>query len=266
MEQPKISIITVCLNSAKTIKDTIESVLAQTYTNYEYIIADGLSVDNTIDIIDSYIPQFEGKLTYYQRKDTGMYNAINDAIRKCQGDVIGILNSDDFYDKHTLEYVANEWVKHDDKKIVIVGDMVRVSRANEIIHRYHFTQSMIDRKCCFGHPAMFAGSEVYRSIGLYDESFRWAADGEWQYRAHDSADIKWVLCPVVFNNMREGGASDNIKYIKQWFKERVRMKRMHNKGTLFHIYLQESISVMRTILKNSIPKVLVKYIYRVRYR
>lgn len=71
---------------------------------------------------------------------------------------------------------------------------------------YTFNNEQVKKKQCFGHPSMFAAKSVYDKIGLYDESYRFAADGEWQYRAHEDPAIKYVLCHKVFNHMREGGA------------------------------------------------------------
>lgn len=93
----KISIITATYNSEKTIKDTIESILKQTYTNYEHIIVDGLSKDNTMQIVKEYETKHNGKLKYISEKDLGLYDAMNKGIRLATGDIIGILNSDDIY-------------------------------------------------------------------------------------------------------------------------------------------------------------------------
>lgn len=93
----KISIITVTYNSEKTLKDTLESVLKQTYTNYEHIIVDGLSKDNTMKLIKEYEPKYNGKLKYISEKDSGLYDAMNKGIKMATGDAIGILNSDDIY-------------------------------------------------------------------------------------------------------------------------------------------------------------------------
>ena len=263
--QPLISIITVSLNSEKTISRTMESVLRQTFHDYEYWIIDGASTDHTIDIIKRYEPKFEGRLHYISEKDTGMYNAINKGIKKCTGKIIGILNSDDYYSEDTFESLSEIWNVENCDNLIISGDMVRVSHNDEEIYRYHFTEQQIKNRSCFGHPSMFASRMVYETVGLYDESYRWAADGEWQYRAHENANVRWVLCPRVFNHMREGGASDNSKYRWVWFKERVRMKKAHNRGSLLKIYIQEFKSVIRTDIKAIMPKRWMGIVYRMKY-
>ena len=93
----KISIITATFNSAKTLSQTLESVLKQTYHDYEHIIVDGLSKDNTMEIVKQYEAKYNGKLKYISEKDTGIYDAMNKGIKMATGDVIGILNSDDIY-------------------------------------------------------------------------------------------------------------------------------------------------------------------------
>ena len=93
----KISIITATYNSEKTLKDTLESVLKQTYTDYEHIIIDGLSKDSTMEIVKEYEPKYNGKLRYISEKDSGIYDAMNKGIKMAEGEVIGLLNSDDIY-------------------------------------------------------------------------------------------------------------------------------------------------------------------------
>ena len=94
----KVSVITVCYNSARTIEATIQSILMQTYSNIEYIIIDGASRDNTLDIIKKYEKEFNGRLTVVSEPDNGIYDAMNKGIRMATGEVIGLLNSDDTYE------------------------------------------------------------------------------------------------------------------------------------------------------------------------
>lgn len=101
------SLITTTFNSGKTLEDTIQSVFSQSYLNIEYIIIDGLSEDNTIDIIRKYEPLFRGRLKWISEKDNGLYDAMNKGIRMATGDIVGIINSDDFYHRRdTISKVA----------------------------------------------------------------------------------------------------------------------------------------------------------------
>lgn len=265
IKRPLLSIITVCLNSEKTISRTIESVVNQSFQNYEYIIIDGKSTDNTLKIISDYKDILGNKLRIISEKDSGMYNAINKGISMTTGKYVGIINSDDFYDINTFEHINNIDKNTTDKEVIIIGDMERVSANGDLIYRYRYSYNLVKQKACFGHPSMFATKEVYDLIGLYDESFKWAADGEWQYRAHEYDRIKWILCPFVFNHMREGGASDNPKYKWIWFKERVKMKKRYNKKLIPLIYLDEIKSLIRTEIKSIIPSSFQKFLYKIRY-
>ena len=263
--QPLISIITVCLNSEKTIRATLESIISQTYENYEYIIKDGGSKDNTINIIEEYIPKFKGKLKLLEKPDTGIYNAMNQGIAVCSGDIIGIINSDDYYAPYTLADVAEIYRAQNDPMIVIIGDMEKVSSNGELIYRYMYNEAMVEKKGCFGHPSMFATREVYKKIGYYDESYMLAADGDWQYRAMYDHEITVLLSHKVYNHMREGGASDNPKYRWKWFKERYRLETTYHRGTSIQIIFREIKSLLRTDLKIILPRKVQEHLYKVRY-
>ena len=109
----KISIITASYNRGKTIRHTVESVLRQTYPDFEYIVVDGGSTDNSIDIVKEYQVAFKGRLKWISERDKGIYDAMNKGIRIATGDVVGILNSDDFYtDENVLQTVADNFVNH----------------------------------------------------------------------------------------------------------------------------------------------------------
>lgn len=261
-ENPLISIVTVCFNSAATIEMTIKSVLEQTYQNYEYIIIDGASSDNTVDIIKRYLPLSKGRMQYISEKDSGIYNAMNKGIKRCSGVLIGIINSDDYYSQNTLELVAERYKQEKYKLIVINGEMERVTEDGEIVKRYHFSEKDVENKNSFGHPAMFAARAVYDKIGYYDESYKLVSDADWQYRALEDPEVRYVICHEVFNHMREGGASDNYKYRWKWFHERIRLRRTHKKGTLLAIYGRAWRNVLVADIKHFFPKKLVKGIYK----
>lgn len=263
---PKITVITACYNSEKTIEITLKSMLNQTYQNFEYLIIDGKSTDNTLEIIENYRKQFKERLRIISEKDNGIYDAMNKGIKNATGSIIGILNSDDFYSPDTLQKVADTYEKQQYPLLVINGDLNRIDSDGNVVHTYHYKQKQIENGEFFGHPSMFAASAVYDKIGLYDQSYRFAADGDWQYRAHDDDEVKYLLCPSVFNNMREGGATDNRRYRFVWFKERVRMRKSHNRGNLFSIYLTEIVALLGTEIKALTPKKLQKTLYSLYYR
>lgn len=259
---PLISIVTACFNSEKTIRTTIESVLNQTYPHFEYIIKDGGSKDGTLAIAEEYREAFGGRLRIISQPDSCMYEAMNQGIEASKGEIVGIINSDDYYSPDTLERVAAAYEKADSTLLVVIGDMERVTESGEFVCRYHFTQDMVDRKECFGHPSMFAARAVYDKLGLYDTSYHLAADGDWQYRAMEDDRVVVQLCPEVFNHMREGGASDRMKYRWKWFQERSRMRLEHHRGPAIKIYASEFYKVLKADVKNILPKKAIQSIYR----
>lgn len=93
----KVSVITATWNSGATLCDTLESVLNQTYPDIEHVIVDGGSTDNTMELVREYEPRYNGKLRYISEPDKGIYDAMNKGVEMATGDIIGILNSDDFY-------------------------------------------------------------------------------------------------------------------------------------------------------------------------
>lgn len=126
----KVSIITVAYNSEKTIADAIKSVLAQTYYDIEYWIIDGLSKDNTLEIVKKYEKEANGKLHWISEKDNGIYDAMNKGIAKSTGDVIGILNSDDFFTSNdVIEKMVCAFKESPDTDIVF-GDVHFVKEGN----------------------------------------------------------------------------------------------------------------------------------------
>ena len=118
----KISIITATYNSGKTVGDTLRSVLAQTYHDYELLVVDGASKDNTLEVVKKMEPLFEGRMRYISEPDKGIYDAMNKGIRMATGDIIGILNSDDFYTSDdALACIA--WVLENEKVDAVYGDI-----------------------------------------------------------------------------------------------------------------------------------------------
>ena len=126
----KISIITVTYNSSKTLADTINSVLLQSHTDFEYIIIDGKSTDETLSIIKKYEPKFKGKLKWISEQDHGIYDAMNKGIKIATGDIIGILNSDDFFSRSNILEIINATFNNDKQIDAIYGDFQFVNPQN----------------------------------------------------------------------------------------------------------------------------------------
>ena len=208
----KISIITATYNSGKTIKDTLSSVLNQSYKNYELIIKDGGSNDNTVEICRKYENLFEGRLKIISEPDKGIYDAMNRGIDNASGDIVGILNSDDFYTSDDiLDRIAKEFSANKDLD-AIYGDIHFVSPDNLTkCTRYYSSSYFRPSLLRFGfmpaHPSFYVRKEVYDKYGLYDLQFRTSSDFEWIVRLFAKYHIRAKYIKKDFVTMRTGGES-----------------------------------------------------------
>lgn len=206
----KVSIITVAYNSADTIADTINSVLNQTYSNIEYWIIDGQSKDNTVDIIKSYEPQFHGCLHWVSEKDKGLYDAMNKGISNCSGDVVGILNSDDYFTANdVIEKMVNAFTDDID---AIYGDVHFVKQNNLMKpSRYYsgriFKPWMVKYGFIAPHPSFYIRKELFERYGAYDPRYKISADFELIARFFYKYKLKAKYLHLDFVTMRIGGAS-----------------------------------------------------------
>lgn len=203
MKNIKVSIITPCYNSKKTIRRTIESVLNQTYSNIEYIIIDGGSTDGTVEIIREYMERFHGRLKYVSEKDTGIYNAMNKGLRMTTGDIVGIINSDDFYELEAVEKVVGHMT--DDLYQVIYGycNHIRRSRIVRVIKENH---TELDEKM-IPHPTCFVTRKTYCQYGMFIEWMKIAADYELMLRLSKKKDVHFTQIQEILADFCEGGIS-----------------------------------------------------------
>jgi glycosyltransferase involved in cell wall biosynthesis len=204
----KVSIITVCFNSSKTIEETIQSVLSQDYPNIEYLVIDGGSIDGTQTIIQKY----QGKIaSWVSEPDQGMYAAMNNGISMATGDVIGILNSDDVYvSSRAVSELMNVMSKA--KADVVFADLILVDQNNlNKVLRYYDSGRFQPRKFRWGwmpaHPTVFVKKKYYDRVGLFALDYQIAADYEMLIRilAIEKAPFAYLPKPMV--RMRAGGAS-----------------------------------------------------------
>lgn len=201
MSPYKVSIITVCLNSAQTICQTIESVLHQTYRNIEYIIIDGGSTDKTQDIIREYIQLFDGRLHYISEKDNGIYDAMNKGISHVTGDVIGMINSDDWYEPYAVERVVKCFEETDAE--AVYGEIWVINQNGE--REYHTWDSVFPP-----HPATFIKREIYQQYGMFDLYYRIASDRELLLRL-TAGGVRFKRVDMVLANFRRTGISNTSK-------------------------------------------------------
>ena len=204
----KISIITVVFNGEKTIRDTIESILNQTYKDIEYIIIDGNSNDGTMNIVNEFKDNIS---TIISEKDEGLYDAINKGISLATGDVIGLLHSDDFYtDNFAIQRVVDAFQR--EERDTVFADLIYIKNNdfNKVL-RYYSAKKFSREKLKYGlmppHPTFFVKKEIYEKYGLYKTNYKIAADYEMFFRlfARYNVSYSYIHFPIV--KMRTGGLS-----------------------------------------------------------
>jgi len=210
----KISIITATYNSGRTLRDTIESVLRQEYVDYEYLIIDGGSKDNTVGIIKEYEPKFDGRMRWISETDKGMYDGINKGIRMATGDVVGIINSDDFYHRTDIfGVIVRSFTEHPEAQ-AIYGDVRFVNPADlEKTVRYYSSKNFKPWKFRWGwmpaHPTFFTYRENFEKYGYYQYDYHIAADYELLTRFLYTNKVPAMYVAEDFMKMRTGGRSTN---------------------------------------------------------
>jgi glycosyltransferase involved in cell wall biosynthesis len=216
----KISVITVCYNSAATIKDTLESVELQRYKNFEHLIVDGGSTDGTLEIVRAWKGH---PIRLVSESDEGLYDAMNKGLTLASGEVLGFLNSDDFYaDSSVLEQIAKAF---QNKSLdACYADLVYVSCDNRRVLRYWqskpFTRGAFALGWCPAHPTFYVRKAVVDKYGCFDRSFKLAADAELMMRYLERGKINSTYIPYVWVRMRIGGQTNkSLKNINQQNKE-----------------------------------------------
>lgn len=237
----KISVITATYNSGKTLRDTIESVLNQDYPDIEYIIIDGASKDNTMDIIREYECRFNGRLKWISEPDKGIYDAMNKGIYMATGDVIGILNSDDFYTSNIIvKYIANKLQSSDID--AVYGDIHYVNDDDlKKCVRYYSSKAFKRWQMRLGlmpaHPSFYCRKKLYEKYGGFDLSYKVAADFECLLRLIFVHKIRTQYIPMDFVTMRTGGASTNgLASHKQILKDH--LKAYKKNGVYSNIFFE----------------------------
>lgn len=204
----RVSIITVCFNSADTIADTIKSVQNQNHSDVEHIIIDGFSQDNTLEVIQSC--GHTGPLISEQ--DSGLYEAMNKGISVATGQIIGILNSDDFYsDNKVIEDVVAQFKRPGCDAVYADLNYIDNSQSEKIVRKWRpgrFKPAKFNYGWMPPHPTVFVNKEVYDKFGSFNTEFSSAADYELILRFLYKNKIRAHYVPRVLVNMRAGGISN----------------------------------------------------------
>jgi glycosyltransferase involved in cell wall biosynthesis len=256
----KVTVITVCWNSQKTIEDTLKSVLNQSYQNIEYLIIDGQSKDKTLDIIRNYEKVFNSRMKWISEPDKGIYDAMNKGINMATGSLIGILNSDDWYAEDAVKLAVEAYKNAGYDRCIVSGNM-NLTKFNKEVIRINVNKKVkenINSCMPINHPATFVPKLIYEEIGIFDVNFKLSADYEFIYRAFVKG-VNFVFIDAILANMRLGGATNGAGAagLKNSFvaaKEDYHLKLKHSgkKFTMLY-YKQVLILKLRQLKRLFIP-------------
>jgi len=255
----KISVITPVYNGQETIQACIESVLMQSYPDKEYIIIDGGSTDNTIDILKR---STNNSVKWISEKDKGLYDAFNKGIMMATGDVVCFLCADDMYEhKNVLQIIADTFVSHPGTDMVY-GDIIYVDKDNlSKIKRYWksspFKPGLFKKGWLPPNTALFIKRSIFLKHGLFSLDYRMAGDYEMQYRFFEKLRIPSFYISNIMVRMRSGGMSNSdLKGMYKSLKECYNALKNHKvRFPLFYIintvfYRIRQLPIMRKLKLN----------------
>ncbi|RZJ76991.1 MAG: glycosyltransferase [Flavobacterium sp.] len=246
----KVSIITVCFNSAKTIGDTLNSVAAQEYPDIEYIIVDGISKDTTWELIQEALPRLPHSTFCIRERDTGIYDAMNKGLAKASGDIIGFLNSDDvFADSSAIRRIVGGFAAKDTD--LVYGDLVytKENDLDQVTRRWKSGNMPFSRLKSGWHPAhptMYVRRDLLKRQP-FNLSYRIAADYELMVRLIEKLRVKSCYVPYVIVKMREGGLSN--KGLKNILKANIECSRAWRDNGFFPSPFTIGFKLTRKILQ-----------------
>lgn len=259
---PFISIVTVVYNGEKTIRKTMESVLCQTFKDYEYIIVDGLSKDNTVAIAKEYEPKFQGRLRVYSEKDKGIYDAMNKGIKLAKGDYIWLVNADDWMEPNALRLISDfhksENLSFD--KLIQGGINIIDNNSNEVLYsricsnNKGFIKSSSNLKMGLFHPSVIISKQIYEKVGLYDDNYYISADVDFSIRCY-RAGVELAPLQEVLTNMTDGGISNQLTLGKNIHDWNIRFNKFCSNPFKRVYYL--AINIIKLLLRKYMPKKII---------
>lgn len=203
----KITVITVCYNSEKTIRNTFDSVLNQDEHDFTYIVIDGASTDSTLDIIKEYSEKFNKTkidFSWISEPDNGIYNAMNKGIMLSTGDYIGILNSDDTYEPYTIRTIYNAIEENPD--VDVFHGLMRYWNNEKLVMVHGLSSNELERGM-IEHPTCFVKREIYTKHGLFSEKYKYVSDYEFMLRIKYE-NCHFYLIEQILANYSENGAGN----------------------------------------------------------
>ena len=222
----KVSIITTCYNREKTIAQAIESVLAQDYPNIEYIVVDGESTDNSLEVIRSYGSRISKIIS---ERDSGMYEAINKGIKAATGEIVGLLHSDDFLiHNHIITEIVERFKETSADIVYGDGLFVDAGQTDKVIRDWcsgNYRRWKVRLGWLPLHPTVYMKRSAIEQYGLYNENYKIAADSDFLVRYLYKADLQVEYLGKYVIRMRMGGLSTDSQKRKAMWNEDVRMFR-----------------------------------------
>ena len=239
----KITIITVCVNAEKTIKDTIESVLKQSYKDFEYIIVDGKSSDDTLKIISKYKDK---RIRLISEKDKGLYDAMNKGIKLATGDIIGTINSDDILaSEDVFQTVIDNFDENTD---VIYANIKYYNEDFSKVKRDFISGTKESDYFCPAHPSMYVRKQIYEKIGTYNINYKIAADFDFMVRCNLN-NVRYKYIDKYFVYMRYGGKSNGFVGYLENYKECFEILRQNKVAFPLTKTTMRSIHTIKQIIK-----------------
>lgn len=242
----KVSVIVPTFNSAKTIEDTLKSIMGQNWPDLQIIIQDGGSTDNTKAIVAKYPLAMSG---WQSEPDNGIYDAMNKGIGRANGEIIAILNSDDAWLPGTLDRVASAFLRNSDVGIVSGSievwedspDGAKVVLKSSLLH--------LHKGMTVQHPATFVRRNVYERVGLFNTRYRIGADYDFVLRCL-RANIPWIILDDVLVRMRAGGKGGSTFVLDDWI-----IRRSHKLSSVISETCIYANSFIRYLVRQSILKI-----------
>ncbi|BAO76205.1 glycosyltransferase family 2 protein [Winogradskyella sp. PG-2] len=250
----KVSIITATYNSEETIKDCMNSVLNQTHDDIEYIIMDGGSEDNTVAIIEK-AAKTNPSIFFKSEPDKGIYDALNKGIAWAQGEVIGFVHSDDFLaNNDIIKDIVETFNKENSNGVYGNLHYVAFYNTDKIIRNWvskPYNKKLLKKGWMPAHPTLFLKKEIYDTYGLFNMSYKIAADYDFILRVFQQKDLKFSYIDKTIIKMRVGGASNgSFKNIVQKTKEDLKAIKENNVGGFGTIILKNITKIKQFIPKN----------------
>ena len=221
-DSPLVSVITIVLNGENDIRRCVHSVLSQDYPNVEYIVIDGGSTDGTLEVLRSFRDQID---IIVSEPDKGISDAFNKGIALAHGEIVGLLNCDDWYDQGAIRRIVHEFKAR--AADIVYGSMQHWTETGSPSYQVESNHQYLDRGMTIGHPTVFVKRSTYDRIGLYRTDFKLAMDYEWLLRAQTAGAV-FRSVPAVLANMADGGLG-----CRNWvssLREVARARSMHVHG------------------------------------